>query len=190
MFGLAQADPGSSYIGGIFPFFFLAGLGIGLCFPSVQVAAFTGFTDRDSGLASGLVNTSQEVGGAISVAVLATIAVGLTNDAIATGTEPVDRTRRGFPAIVLRRGGHRDRRRRPGPDSGPCRPAERARGRAGGGRGHRLNAAQLRFLSPHSRRHATVARRGDEATEATTSTGYANRPERSHESSSSQAGPG
>ena len=96
MFGLAQADPGSSYIGGIFPFFFLAGLGIGLCFPSVQVAAFTGFTDRDSGLASGLVNTSQEVGGAISVAVLATIAVGLANDAIATGTEPVTALAEGF----------------------------------------------------------------------------------------------
>ena len=171
MFGLAQADAGSSYIGGIFPFFFLAGLGIGLCFPSVQVAAFTGFTERDSGLASGLVNTSQEVGGAVSVAVLATIAVGLANDAIASGTEPVDALAEGFQrafyvaaiiaivgavlALTLGRAG----------------PRERARGRAGGGRGHRLNAAQLRFLSPHSRRDATVARRGDEATEATTSAG-------------------
>ena len=96
MLGLAQADAGSSYIGGIFPFFFLAGLGIGLCFPSVQVAAFTGFTDRDSGLASGLVNTSQEVGGALSVAVLATIAVGLTNDAIAGGAGQVDALAEGF----------------------------------------------------------------------------------------------
>ena len=96
MLGLAQADAGSSYIGGIFPFFFLAGLGIGLCFPSVQVAAFTGFTDRDSGLASGLVNTSQEVGGAVSVAVLATIAVGLTNDLILGGTEQVDALAEGF----------------------------------------------------------------------------------------------
>ena len=96
LFGLAQADPGSSYAGGLLPFFILGGIGIGLCFPSAQVAAFTGFTDRDSGLASGLVNTSQEVGGAIGVAVLATVAVGLTNDSLAAGAEPVTALAEGF----------------------------------------------------------------------------------------------
>ena len=101
LFGLAQSDPSSSYAGGILPFFILAGLGIGLCFPSVQVAAFTGFTDRDSGLASGLVNTSQEVGGAVGVAVLATVAVGLANDALASGTEPVNALAEGFQRAFL-----------------------------------------------------------------------------------------
>ena len=96
LFGLATIDETSGYVGGVMPFFILAGLGIGLCLPSVQVAAFHGFTDRDSGLASGLVNTSQEVGGAIGVAVLATVAVTLTNDQLAQGAEPVAALSDGF----------------------------------------------------------------------------------------------
>ena len=46
-----------------------------------SLAAFTGFGESDSGLASGLVNTSQEVGGAVGVAVLAAIAIAVTDDA-------------------------------------------------------------------------------------------------------------
>ena len=71
LFGLSQLDAGSTFASGLLPWFILSGLGIGLCFPAAQVAAFTGFDESDSGLASGLVNTSQEVGGAVGVAVLA-----------------------------------------------------------------------------------------------------------------------
>jgi len=96
LFGLSTLDADSSYVTGLLPFLLLAGLGIGACFPSAQVAAFHGFSEDDSGLASGLVNTSQEVGGAVGVAVLATIAVGVTDNRLAEGVDPVDALSDGF----------------------------------------------------------------------------------------------
>jgi EmrB/QacA subfamily drug resistance transporter len=99
--GLAQSDAGSTFASGLLPWFLMAGVGIGLCFPSMQVAAFTGFSERDSGLASGLVNTSQEIGGAVGTAVLATIAIGVTDDALAEGTAPVDALSDGFQRAFL-----------------------------------------------------------------------------------------
>ena len=78
-FGLSQLDAGSTFGSGLLPWFILSGLGIGLCFPTAQVAAFTGFDQRDSGLASGLVNASQEVGGAVGVAMMAAIAIAVTD---------------------------------------------------------------------------------------------------------------
>lgn len=70
----------------------MAGVGIGLCFPAAQVAAFTGFDESDSGLASGLVNTSQEVGGAVGVAVLAADAIAFADNVAATGTAQARRS--------------------------------------------------------------------------------------------------
>jgi hypothetical protein len=52
----------------------LMGLGAGLAFPSLMTLAMSGATPQDSGLASGLVNTSMQVGGAVGLAVLATLA--------------------------------------------------------------------------------------------------------------------
>jgi MFS family permease len=57
----------------------LIGLGAGLGFPSLMVLAMSGATESDSGLASGLVNTSVQVGGAIGLAVLATLATERTD---------------------------------------------------------------------------------------------------------------
>lgn len=96
LFGLSRLDAGSTFVTGLLPWFLLAGLGIGMCFPAAQVAAFTGFDGRDSGLASGLVNTSQEVGGAVGVAVMAAIAVAVTDDGLAAGGDPVDALADGF----------------------------------------------------------------------------------------------
>ena len=64
----------------------LLGLGAGLGFPSLMTFAMSGATQRDSGLASGLVNTSVQVGGAIGLAVLATLATERT-DALRAGGE-------------------------------------------------------------------------------------------------------
>ena len=99
--GLAQSDAGATFASGLLPWFLMSGIGIGLCFPSMQVAAFAGFSERDSGLASGLVNTSQEIGGAVGTAVLATIAIGVTDDALADGTAPVDALSDGFQRAFL-----------------------------------------------------------------------------------------
>jgi EmrB/QacA subfamily drug resistance transporter len=96
LFGLSQQDADTTFVSGLLPWFILSGLGIGMCFPSAQVAAFAGFTEKDSGLASGLVNTSQEVGGAVGTAILATLAVGVTGDAIADGTSEIDALSEGF----------------------------------------------------------------------------------------------
>jgi MFS family permease len=63
----------------------LLGLGAGLAFPAITTVAMSGATASDSGLASGLVNSSLNVGGAIGLAVLATVATHHTNGLIASG---------------------------------------------------------------------------------------------------------
>jgi EmrB/QacA subfamily drug resistance transporter len=62
----------------------LAAVGLGFAFVPVTIAAVSGVQDREQGLASGLINTSQQVGGALGLAVLAAIA----NSAIGTSTDP------------------------------------------------------------------------------------------------------
>jgi EmrB/QacA subfamily drug resistance transporter len=67
----AGAD--ASYATDLFPVMMLLGIGAGLAFPSVMTLAMSGATPEDAGLASGLVNTTQQVGGALGLAVLATL---------------------------------------------------------------------------------------------------------------------
>ncbi len=61
----------------------LAAFGLGFSFVPVTIAAVSGATDRDAGLASGLINTAQQVGGALGLALLSTIATSRTSDAMA-----------------------------------------------------------------------------------------------------------
>ena len=70
----------------IMPPMVLMGLGAGLGFPALMTLAMSGATMEDSGLASGLVNTSVQVGGAIGLAVLATLATERSDALIADGT--------------------------------------------------------------------------------------------------------
>ncbi len=67
----------------------LLGAGAGLCFPALMTLAMSGATPSDSGLASGLVNTTVQVGGAIGLAVLATLATERT-DALRADGESTD----------------------------------------------------------------------------------------------------
>jgi MFS family permease len=62
----------------------LAAAGLGFSFVPVTIAAVAGVRDRDAGLASGLINTSQQVGGALGLAVLATVANTRTADVLST----------------------------------------------------------------------------------------------------------
>ncbi|EIV92480.1 MFS transporter [Frankia sp. QA3] len=71
---LWRAPVDSSYPVDLLPAFLVTGLGLGLSFVPIQVVAFTGVREHESGLAAGLINTSQEVGGAIGLAVAATYA--------------------------------------------------------------------------------------------------------------------
>jgi predicted MFS family arabinose efflux permease len=63
----------------------LAALGLGFAFVPVTIAAVTGTQPHEAGLASGLINTSQQVGGALGLAILATIANSRTQDVVHAG---------------------------------------------------------------------------------------------------------
>jgi EmrB/QacA subfamily drug resistance transporter len=94
----SQVDADGSYVGDILFPSLLAAVGLGLAFVSMTVAAVSGVEAHEAGLASGLINTSQQIGGALGLAVLATIANSNTNDALAAGNSmPVSLTE-GFQA--------------------------------------------------------------------------------------------
>ncbi len=73
------------YLADLLPTMVLLGVGAGLAFPSVMTLAMSAATPEDSGLASGMVNTTQQVGGALGLAVLATLATTRTNHLLAHG---------------------------------------------------------------------------------------------------------
>src|SRR5215207_8643117 len=81
----AQAPVGAAYVADVLPSMVLLGLGAGLSFPSLMTLAMSGATQSDSGLASGLVNTSLQVGGALGLAVLATLSTTRTDNLLADG---------------------------------------------------------------------------------------------------------
>ena len=78
-----QVSVGGSYLGNILGPSLLAAIGLGLAFVPVTIAAVAGIGERGAGLASGLINTSQQIGGALGLAVLATIADSRTNHLLA-----------------------------------------------------------------------------------------------------------
>jgi MFS family permease len=83
LFRAAPAD--ASYVSDLLPAMVLLGVGAGVAFPSLMTLAMSAATPEDSGLASGLVNTTQQVGGALGLAVLATLSTTRTNNLRAVG---------------------------------------------------------------------------------------------------------
>ncbi len=73
------------YLADVFPSMLLLGVGAGLAFPAVMTLAMSGATPADSGLASGLVNTTQQVGGALGLAVLSTLSTTRTDELLGSG---------------------------------------------------------------------------------------------------------
>ncbi|MDQ8045757.1 MAG: MFS transporter, partial [Patulibacter sp.] len=69
-----QVSVGGSYLGNVLFPSILAGIGLGFAFVPVTIAAVTGVEGHEAGLASGLINTNQQVGGALGLAILASIA--------------------------------------------------------------------------------------------------------------------
>ena len=82
----SQVSPDGSYVSDVLFPSLLAAVGLGLAFVSMTVAAVSGVETHEAGLASGLINTSQQIGGALGLAILATIANGRTDDAVAAGS--------------------------------------------------------------------------------------------------------
>jgi EmrB/QacA subfamily drug resistance transporter len=83
-----QVSVGGSYVGDLLPGFLLISIGLGFSFVPISIAALAGVQPSEAGLASGLINTSQQIGGALGVAILSTIATSTTDDAVAAG-DPV-----------------------------------------------------------------------------------------------------
>jgi MFS family permease len=81
-----QVSVGGSYVGDLLPGFLLIAVGLGFSFVPISIAALAGVQPAEAGLASGLINTSQQVGGALGVAVLSTIATSTTSNAVESGT--------------------------------------------------------------------------------------------------------
>ncbi len=75
----AQAPVDGSYPRDVLPVMILLGFGAGLAFPALLTLAMSGATQNDAGLVSGLVNTSVQVGGALGLAVLATLSTSRGN---------------------------------------------------------------------------------------------------------------
>jgi hypothetical protein len=71
----SRAPVDGSYLTDLLPGFILGAVGLGFAFVPVAIAALQGVPPERSGVASGLINTSQQIGGALGVAILLTIAV-------------------------------------------------------------------------------------------------------------------
>ena len=78
LFVLSQATVDGTYLGTLLPGLLPMSIGMGLTFVPVTLIATTNVASEDAGLASGLFNTSQQIGGALGLAVLATLAADKT----------------------------------------------------------------------------------------------------------------
>ena len=100
MFGLSHIQVTSSY-NAIWPFYILVGAGMALTMPAVSATGMAA-VDRDrSGIASGVINANRQLGGALGIAVLGSVAATLTRDAWHEGLAqlPAPRERRQSPSL-------------------------------------------------------------------------------------------
>lgn len=72
---LTRVPPGADYLTDLLPAFLLVGIAIGLSAPSVQIGALSGVAGPTVGLASGLVETMREIGGAVGIAAVSPVLV-------------------------------------------------------------------------------------------------------------------
>ncbi|HEX2111897.1 MAG TPA: MFS transporter [Gaiellaceae bacterium] len=91
-----QVSVDGSYVRDLLPGFLLIGVGLGYSFVPVSIAALGGVQGEEAGLASGLINTSQQIGGALGLAILATVANTRTEGLLESGTPPPEALTSGF----------------------------------------------------------------------------------------------
>ena len=97
----AQLPVQGAYLADLLGPSLLIALGIGLAFVPITILSVTGVRDRECGLASGLVNTAQQIGGALGLAILATIATSRTNHLLASHHPVNQALTLGFHAAFL-----------------------------------------------------------------------------------------
>jgi EmrB/QacA subfamily drug resistance transporter len=98
---IARTPVDASYVPDLLPTMILFGVGAGLAFPSLMTLAMSGATGSDSGLASGLVNTSLQVGGALGLAVLATLSTTRTETLVKSGESTASALTDGYQLAFL-----------------------------------------------------------------------------------------
>jgi EmrB/QacA subfamily drug resistance transporter len=97
----ARTPVDGNYLIDIFPTMIIFGAGAGVAFPALMMLAMSGATPSDAGLASGLVNTTGQVGGAIGLALLATISTERTQSLLADGESTAAALNGGFHVAYL-----------------------------------------------------------------------------------------
>src|SRR5262245_50763565 len=96
-----QVSVGGSYVSDLLPGFLLIGAGLGFSFVPISIAALAGIQANEAGLASGLFNTSQQIGGALGIAARSAVATRTTSDAVANGTAVPHALTDGFQTAFL-----------------------------------------------------------------------------------------
>jgi EmrB/QacA subfamily drug resistance transporter len=96
-----QISVHGTYLVDLMPGFLLIGMGLGLSLVPISIAALAGIEPAEAGLASGLINTSQQIGGALGIAALSTIATSRTDDALGNGALRPDALVTGFHAAFF-----------------------------------------------------------------------------------------
>jgi EmrB/QacA subfamily drug resistance transporter len=99
--GFARVPVDGSYVADVLPVMIPLGIGAGLFFPSLTTLAVSGVSPSESGLASGLLNTSLQVGGAIGLAVLASLAATRTEELASGGTSTASALTGGYHLAFL-----------------------------------------------------------------------------------------
>ncbi len=97
----ARTPVDGNYATDLLPPFLLIGIGVGTSFPAIMTLAMSGATPEDAGLASGLVNTSMQVGGSIGLAVLATLSTEHTSSLLADGQGHLQALNSGYHVAYL-----------------------------------------------------------------------------------------
>src|SRR5690242_3264074 len=96
-----QVSVHGSYIADLLPGFLVVGVGLGFSFVPISIAALAGVGPAEAGVASGLFNTSQQIGGALGIAALSTIATSRTSDALAAHSALPSALVHGFTGAFL-----------------------------------------------------------------------------------------
>jgi MFS family permease len=91
-----QVSPNGSYVSDLLPGFLILGVGMGFSFVPISIAALAGVQGPEAGLASGLINTSQQIGGALGLALLTTVATTHTTTLLEEGTPQAEALTSGF----------------------------------------------------------------------------------------------
>src|SRR5690348_7729366 len=97
----ARTPVDGNYFTDLLPPFLLIGVGVGTSFPAIMTLAMSGATPEDAGLASGFVNTSMQVGGAIGLAILATLSGERTKALLGNGEGQLQALTSGHHAAYL-----------------------------------------------------------------------------------------